>query len=69
MNTHNQSKLSQKKDCILCKITGCSGLLAISGYLFYNSNKTTNKLNKNFVNVLATGIHYLLLFLSGFHFQ
>lgn len=69
MNTNStHSQASQKKDCILCKITGSCGLLAISGYLFSNSIKITNKFNKNFVNVIATGIRYLN-FLSVLHFQ
>ena len=71
MNTDTRTK--QKKDCILCKLTGSIGLFGISTYLFYNSTKITNKLNKNFVNAIATGISNKkkqassFLYINGFH--
>lgn len=45
------------KDCLACKLTGTTGLLFMSIYLFAISRKQTNLKHKYFTNIIGSGIH------------
>ena len=51
-----KNKYNLNKDCLACKITGSVGLFCASIYCFVNARKQTSAFNKNFINVIASGI-------------
>ncbi len=46
---------NRNEDCILCRLTGSLGSLAMSVYVFYNASKHAKPANRIFLNVLGTG--------------
>jgi hypothetical protein len=53
-----QTQAGNKKDCVLCKITGSLGLLGISAYVFYNAAKHTKRSNRVVLNFIGSGIYF-----------